>query len=131
MGVLIVTIWRNISWMMLGRWNFGIHEIFMMRMLGEFWFHEIFMKEFFLNITNMIPKKSKNIFSWNVHARKKFMSFFPLELLSQTRWRILHFGFRDMCFQTYRCPKWHVSVWEVLSLNERDDLLNHFLDNYI
>jgi hypothetical protein len=63
MGVLIVTIWGNISWMMLGMWNFGIHEIFMMRMLGEFWFHEIFMKEFFLNNPPMIPKKSKNIFS--------------------------------------------------------------------
>lgn len=23
----------------------------------------------------MIPKNSKNIFSWNVHAREKFMSF--------------------------------------------------------
>ena len=32
-----------------------------------------------------------------------------VELLCQKGWRILYFGFEDIVFQTYRCPKSHVS----------------------
>ena len=54
-------------------------------------------------------------FLWNFdfmkfHESEKLLTFLPLELLSQKGRRILYFGFRDTCFQTYRCPKSHVSV---------------------
>lgn len=39
-----------------------------------------------------------------------------VELLCQKGRRGLYFGFEDIDFQTYRCPKWALSVWKVLSL---------------
>ena len=54
---------------------------------------------------------------WSYMDMEILMSNFDViwlvELLCQKGRRSLYFGFEDIDFQTYRCPKWPFSVWKV------------------
>ena len=57
--------------------------------------------EFSFDICHQLMMESVMRISWC----QKILSFWRVELLSQKGRRMLYFGFEDIDFQTYRCPK--------------------------
>ena len=90
------------------------------RILTNFFIMDFYGDIFFQMLSSMLfhwQKISSKIIPWNFMDMEILMSDFYViwlvELLCQKGRRGLYFGFEDIDFQTYRCPKWPFSVWKV------------------